>query len=403
MPDSTVPAALDASGRLLYQEVDQLRDEGPAVRVRMPGGLAAWSVTRGEVVKELANHPHVSRNPRASWPHYAGGGEIPGWLSPWVDVTSMLTADGAEHTRLRTLVGKAFTPRRVDALRPGIEAIVADLLDDLAKLEGDGPHDLRAVFAYPLPTRVICDLFGVPAEQRPAMLAVIDAILDTSADQEKAARTREAMDAVMRDLIAYKLREPGEDMTSLLLAALREGGLSEYEVVSTLVLMIGAGSETAVSLIDHAVAMVCARPGVLGVVRGAGRWGDVIEETLRAHPPIMHMPVRFATADIELGEGVTIPAGEPVFLAFGAHGRDAGVHERAGEFDLDREDRQHLAFGHGVHYCLGAPLARLEAAVALPALFDRFPGLRLAQPVGALAPQRSLIANDYASLPVHLG
>ncbi|WP_327153239.1 cytochrome P450 [Streptomyces tubercidicus] len=401
MTSSTI--TLDTTGRHLYAQADQLRAQGPAACVTMPSNLTAWSVTRGDVARMLLRDPRVSKDARKSWPGYRPFA-IP-WLAAWVDVVSMFTSDGADHKRLKDLVGRAFTSRRIEAMRPAVEAIVTSLLDAMETVEPDQPVNLRAVFSYPVPTRVICDLFGVPDEQRPEMLRVIDAVLDTSASDEKATQTRDDMFAAMHTLIATKRTTLGDDMTSILLATHEADGdrLSEDELVSTLILMIGAGSETAVSLINHAVVELLAHPDQLAAaVADPTRWDDVTEETLRKHPPIMHLPLRYATADIDLGEGVTIRAGDLILMGFGAHGRDPQINPQPDQFDFDRADRQHLAFGHGIHFCLGAPLARLEARVALQALFTRFPDLRLGADESGLLPQSSFIGNDYRELPVVL-
>ncbi|RAY14753.1 cytochrome P450 [Actinomadura craniellae] len=395
---SSAPMTLDTTGRELYAQADLLRAGGPAVPVRLPGGLTAWSVSRGDVVKRLLVHPDISKDARKSWPGYRPGAHP--WLTAWVDVVSMFTSDGEDHQRLKKLVGGAFTARRIEAMRPAVEAIVADLLDGLAAVQPGRPVDLRAAFSYQVPTRVICDLFGVPDDQRPEMLRVIDAVLDTDVTLEQAEETRYGLFAAMNALLAVKRARPGDDMTSVLLAAREEGGdrLSEDELVSTLILMIGAGSETAVSLIDHAVHAMLTHPDQFARVHAdPARWDDVIEETLRLHSPVMHLPLHYAAADIDLGEGVTLRKGDLLLVAYGAHGRDPEIHERRERFDIDRADKQHLAFGHGIHYCLGAPLARLEARVALPALFARFPDLRC-----AAEPERrpSFIGNDFLMFPV---
>ncbi|MFE1783240.1 cytochrome P450 [Streptomyces sp. NPDC059506] len=401
-----LPHTLDPTGRRLYTDADQLRAAGPTVLVQLPGNVTAWSVTRGDVAKALLTDPRVSKNPRENWPAYREGRIPPSWpLINWVNVTSMLTSDGADHQRLRRLVGTVFTPRHVDALRPAVERIVDDLLDQLATRPPGTVTDLRAHYAYPLPTRLIADLFGVPHEQRPQMLQLVDAVLDTSAAPEKAEATARDLFAAMRALVDAKRAAPGQDMTSMLLAAHEEDGdrLSEDELVSTLILMIGAGSETAVSLIDHAVcALLAHRDQLTQVLANPGRWDDVVEETLRVHPPIMHLPLRYATADIDCGDGIIIRRGDPILIGFGAHGRDPKVHQDPARFDIDRADKQHLAFGHGIHYCLGAPLAKLEAAIALPALFERFPDITLEAAPDRLQPQASFIANDYRTLPVQL-
>jgi 2-hydroxy-5-methyl-1-naphthoate 7-hydroxylase len=389
-------------GKQLHTQVDYLRAAGPAVRVHLPEGVDAWAVTRGTIVKQLLTSPHVSKNPRTSWPGYVPG--TIAWLAAWVDVQSMFTSDGVDHQRLKQLIGKAFTARRVEALRPDVVALVDSLLDDMTNC-ATTTVDLRATFAYQVPTGVICSLFGVPAEQRPEMLRCIDAVLITKATQEEAAAVGRDLYAAMAKPIDTKRRDPGEDMTSLLLAAHDQDGdqLSENELISTLILMIGAGSETAVNLIGSATRELLTHPDQLRtVLDDPSRWNDVIEETLRHSPPIMYLPLRYATADLDLGDGCVIPAGDAILLCFGGHGGDSAVHESPTAFDIDRETKEHLAFGHGIHFCLGAPLARLEAAVALPRLFDRFPHLSLAVDADQLQPQRSFIALGNEALPVNL-
>ncbi|MFF2619697.1 cytochrome P450 [Kitasatospora sp. NPDC058046] len=396
----TAIPTLDATGRTLHQQAAALRAAGPAVRVALPGGLTAWSVTRGNVVKQLLTHPAVSKDARRSWPGYQPGAHP--WLTTWVDVVSMFTADGDDHRRLRDVVAPYFTCRRIAAMRPDIECLVNALLDALPQRTGpDGVTDLRAAFAYQVPTQVICNLFGVPDDLRPTMLAAIDAVLDTTATPEQAAATADTMVAAMSRLIEDRLVRPGKDLTTHLLSSPGGTKLSHEEIVSTLVLMIGAGSETAVSLIDQLTLVLLQSPDTLAALTAAPeRWPDAIEETLRLHPPIMHLPLRYATADIDLGDGVTVRSGELIIVGFGAPGRDPGANVAPERFDLDRADRQHLAFGHGVHFCLGAPLARLEALVAVPALLSRYPGMRLAADP---APAPSFIANDITALPVRLG
>ncbi|MGW0940606.1 cytochrome P450 family protein [Streptomyces sp. NPDC002666] len=371
--------------------------------MELPGEVTAWSVTRHDVIRELAADRRVSRDPRQHWPALES---VPqDWsLNVWVRVVSAFTSYGADHRRLRSLISTAFTPRRTEALRPLVQALVDRLITELKETAPGESVDLRARFAYVIPTEVICDLFGVPADMRSWMRRVIDAALNTGAGPEQAAADYGDLFGCMAALIAAKRAEPGEDMTSDLIAA-RDGEakLDEEQLVSTLILMIGAGSETAVNLISHAAIALVTHPEQLALVRaGEIGWDAVIEETLRRDAPIMHMPLRYAVEDIDLGD-VVIKKGDAILLAFGAAGRDPAVHgDSACEFDATRESMDHLAFGHGVHFCLGAPLGRMEADIALRALFGAFPDLALAVPESELVPQASFIAHGYQQLPVIL-
>jgi 2-hydroxy-5-methyl-1-naphthoate 7-hydroxylase len=390
-------------GQCAYEQVDRLRAGGPAVPVELPEGVGAWSVSRGDVVERLLTHPCVSRDLKKTVPGYVPG-SVP-WLSPWVDVESMATTDGSEHARLRKLITPAFTPRRVEAMRAKAEALVSRLLDDVAGHPGDEPVDLNATFSYRVPTQMICDLFGVPDDQRPEVLRVLYTAGATDLGEDESVKLIDDLNAAMHRLIDVRRGDPGDDLTSFLLAA-RESGLeplSEHELISTLLLMIGGGSQTTINLINHTVRELLAHPDQLRVVRSdPGRWPDAMEESLRLHCPVMHLPMRWATADIDLGEGVVIRAGDAILICYGAHGRDPAVHQNPDVFDIDRAEKQHIAFGRGPHFCPGSHLARLEARVALSALFDRFPRLELACAPDEVEPRHTFIGNDVAVLPVLL-
>jgi cytochrome P450 len=208
----------------------------------------------------------------------------------------------------------------------------------------------------------------------------------------------------MRELVAGKRERPGDDLSSALIAARDDNAsLSEDELVDTLVLFVNAGHETTVNLLSKAIVALLTEPGQLGMVR-AGRvtWEDVIEETLRGQAPVPNLPLRFAVEDIDIG-GVTLRTGEAILACYGAAGRDPLVYgPDAGQFDPTRAVKDHLAFGYGVHHCLGAPLARLEAAIALPALFERYPDLTLAVGPGELLPLESFVSNGYRAVPAWL-
>lgn len=244
---------------------------------------------------------------------------------------------------------------------------------------------------------------GVPERLREGLRTCVDRGFDTSLTPAESMANYHRMYGILRDLAATRRAEPGDDLTSALIAAhdAEDGSaLSESELLDTLLLIIAAGHETTVNLIDNAVHALLTHPGQLELVRtGQVGWADVIEETLRTEAPLAHLPLRYAVEDIEAG-GVLIARGDAILASYAAAGRDPGVHgEDAGRFDAARPGKEHLAFGHGVHHCLGAPLARLEAEIALPALFARFPGLTLAVPPEELRPISSFISHGHRTLP----
>ncbi|WP_309116062.1 cytochrome P450 [Saccharothrix sp.] len=393
---------LDPTGRDIHAEAAELRARGRLTRVGLPGGVTAWSVGGLADLKRLLGDPRLSKDPRRHWKAWQDG-EIPDdWpLHLWVSVRNMFTAYGDEHRRLRALVSKAFTPRRVEDLRPWVQRIADDLLDGLDA--GPEVADLREGFAYPLPIEVICRLFGVPDDVRPGLRRAVDIIFDTTVAPEVALANQQALYAMLHGLVEAKRRRPGDDLADGLIAARDEDGsrLTEQELVDTLILVLAAGHETTVNLLDHAIAALLTHPEQRRRVEaGEVRWVDVVEETLRWQAPVAHLPLRYAVEDVAV-DGTVIRAGEAVLAGYAAAGRDPEHHgPTAAEFDPGRADKTHLAFGFGAHYCLGAPLARLEAEIALKGLFERFPGMVLAE--GELRPLPSFISNGHVALPVRL-
>nr|WP_218125931.1 cytochrome P450 [Sinosporangium album] len=368
--------------------------------------MPARAVTDYTLIRELASDPRVSKDARRHWPPYVAG-EIPhDWpLHMWVSVNNMFTAYGDDHRRLRRLVAGAFTARRTEAMRPRVQAIADALLGDLAAAPYGHAVDLRERYAVALPANVISDLIGLPESARADVRRVVDSVFHTAASPQEVEATTIAGYALLHELVAAKRARPGDDLASDLIAARDRDGsrLSEQELVDTLFLMLAAGHETTVNLIDQATYALLTHPAQLALLRsGQASWADAVEEALRWQAPVANLPLRYAVEDITVG-GTVIRRGEAIVLGLAAAGRDPAHHGPDPDaFDITRATRdRHLAFGHGVHHCLGAPLARMEGRTALEALFARFPDLALAGD-GEPAPLASFIANGHHALPVRL-
>ncbi|MGQ4436985.1 MULTISPECIES: cytochrome P450 family protein [unclassified Streptomyces] len=396
---------LDPTGSNPDAEHRALHARGPATLVDILG-VPAWSVSDPALLKELLTSKDVSKDGRAHWPSFAE--TVRTWpLALWIAVENMFTSYGSDHRRLRRMVAPALSARRAAAFEPDIEALVTGLLNDLDKLPAGTTVDLREHLAYPLPIAVIGQLMGVPAEQRAEFRNLVDNVFATHLTAEEQAANASALYGLLDDLITTKRAAPGDDMTSLLIATRDEDGdnstLSDAELRDTLLLMISAGYETTVNVIDQAIVALLTDPYQLAHVReGLCSWHDIVEETLRHEPAVKHLPLRYALTDIPLPDGQTIRAGDAILASYAAANRHPSLHQDADRFDATRISKEHMAFGHGVHFCLGAPLARLEVAIALREFFERFPNAQLAVGHEELQHLPSLISNGHTSLPVLL-
>ncbi|GIM88043.1 cytochrome P450 family protein [Salinispora arenicola] len=400
------PYVLDRAGSDIHKEASNLRARGPVTLVELHGGYTAWSVTSYEVAKQLLMDPRISKNTKAHWPEFRDGNVPQDWeLYTWVAMDNMQTRDGKEHDRLRKLVAPAFTGRQAVKSRPIIEEIVNRLLDDLETAPRGQAVDIKARYFYPLSTILVCDLLGIAEEDR-------DVILHGNVVNSKTTNTAEESEANLHQwqtalgrLVETKRRDPGDDLTTVIIKAGEDEQtpLTDDEVIGSLHLLIGGGTETTANVLCHTVVDMLTHPDQLAMVRsGAVSWESAWEEEVRKDGAVGSMPFRCATDDVEIG-GVTIAKGDLVLINYAAAGRDPERYgDAAAEFDITRADKANLSFGYGRHRCLGPALATMEAMVALPALFDRFPNLALAVPPNELKPQGTFIFNGYAEVPLLL-
>jgi cytochrome P450 len=373
----------------------RLRESRSVAPVCMPAYGRAWIVTRYADVRTVLTDPRLAKDVHR-WP---GGGRSRPSEATGV-YAHMLHVDPPDHTRLRRLAQKVFMPRRA-ALRPRAEEIAADLLDEMAAARCD-VTDLLDAFARPLPIAVLCELLGIPVADR-EWIAVTVAAYDERAQHDRVERE---LAAYFTELIAAKRADPGDDLVSALVVASDDATADERmsgnELVSTLFLLVMAGFDTTVNLIASSTLALLTHPGEKTRLRkDPSLLPAAVEELLRFTSPVNHANDRFTTEDVPVGD-VVIPAGEWVLPAISSANRDHAQFPDPDRLDLDRDTSGQVAFGHGVHHCLGAPLARMEAEVALGALLDRFPGLSLAVLPEELRWRPVSLMNGLESLPVRL-
>jgi cytochrome P450 len=381
----------------------RLRGQAPVHRAILPRGLKVWLVTRYEEARDALADPRLHKDVRRGRELFgrhttATGGNA----TPAVQeiAAHMLNSDPPDHTRLRRLVAKAFTARRVELMRPRIEEITGDLLDGLA---GRERMDLIDGFAFPLPVTVICELLGVPDADRDDFRAWSNALVSNDG-RTVISEAALAMGSYLAGLIKGKRDDPADDMLTALVQVRDDDNdrLDEVELVSMAFLLLVAGHETTVNLIGNGVLALLRHPDQLeALCKDPDLLPGAVEEFLRYEGPVNMATMRYTTEPVRLG-GVEIPAGEFVVVAMGSANRDGDRFTDADHFDITRGSGGHLAFGHGIHFCLGAPLARLEGQIAIGRLLERFPKLTLAVDPAELRWRDSALLRGLESLPVRL-
>jgi cytochrome P450 len=398
----------------------RMRAEAPVTPVMLPDGGRYWLVTRYADVRAALADPRLHKQ-------WAGKLTAPEWepdpITGFLNV-HLLNLDPPDHTRLRRLVTKAFTPRRIAGLRPRVEAITASLLDAteagdpgsgsasasamVSAMVSDSVSDSASVdlieaFAFPLPITVICELLGVPVADQDTFQDWSHTIVSAVASRDEFFTAGAGMYQYFTDLVAEKRRAPADDLVSALIAT-RDAGdsLDERELLAMLFVLLIAGHETTTNLIASGTLALLTNPAELARLRSSpSLLPGAVEELLRYANPLNHATERFTLEPVEIG-GVTIPAREWVLCVTSSANRDPSRFTDPDRLDLSRDASGHVAFGHGIHFCLGAPLARLEGEVAFGALLSRFPGLSLAVPASSLRWRPSSLIHGLQTLPVRL-
>ncbi|WP_043635341.1 cytochrome P450 [Nonomuraea candida] len=376
MSDSaTLPVYMRRSAFDPDPELVRLREQEGVRLVRSLFGLDVWLVTRFADVREVLGDPVRFSNARQ--PRPPGAPDMPLEEVRRTQAGHLLLFDPPEHTRLRRMLTPEFTMRRMRRMEPRVQEIVARHLD---AMEAAGPPvDLVSAFALPIPALVICELLGVPYEDRAGFQERSSKVLDLSLPLDERAAARTATRAYIRELVGRARRDPGEDLIGMLI---REHGddLTEDELVGIGSLLLVAGHETTANMLAAGVLALLRHPGQLDLLRKEPeRIGAAVEELLRWLSIVHSGTMKVTTREVELA-GVRIPENATVACALPAANRDPALVPDPDRLDIGRGELGHVAFGHGVHHCLGAPLARMEMRIAFPALFERFPGLREAGP-----------------------
>ncbi|MFY1694534.1 cytochrome P450 family protein [Solwaraspora sp. WMMA2101] len=381
----------------LHPLYDGLRVDGPARPAYLATDHPVWIVTRYDDVRTVLASPHVARDATAAAELFT---TVTGVHRPVIGGTligHMLNADPPDHTRLRSLVTRAFTTRRVEHLRPRVEQIADRLLDAIADQD---QVDLMSSYCFPLPLAVIGDMLGIPADGQERFRGWAQQQA-TPLSPDAAEAVAAEITAYLEELIAAKQAHPADDLLTALIQARDDGDrLSGSELVAMTYLMIMAGFETTMNLIGNGVLTLLRHPDQLAAIQAdPGLLPKAIEAYLRYDGPVLMSMLRFTTAPVQVGE-VTIPEGAFLLASLAHANRDPQRFAPQEAYDVRGPSDGHLGFGHGIHYCIGAPLARVEGQIAIGRLLRRFPRLSLAAPVESLRWLDTTFLRALISLPV---
>ena len=387
--------------RYAYEVYANMREEQPIYPIMHKNGSRSWLITRHEDVLAVLKDPRFTKNYlRVADDEYISQlTEVDRFMT-----NNLLALDPPDHTRLRALVQKAFSPRLIRAMRPRIQAITDSLLD---AVQDQGQMELIADYAFPLPIQVIAELLGIPTEDKEKFRHWSGIVIRPHRTKESRLADvpeLQAFLAYLADISEQRREDPREDLLSALVQAEEAADrLSEIELYSMLMLLIVAGHETTVNLIGNGVVTLIQYPEQLALLRAnPSLIGAAIEELLRYDSPVESSTDRFALEDVTIG-GQHIARGDHVLVIIASANRDrASFGEKADDLDIMRAENPHVAFGHGIHYCLGAALARVEGAIAIGSLLERAPNVRLALPMEELRirPSVSDLLRGYREIPI---
>ncbi|MFE4456068.1 cytochrome P450 [Nocardia tengchongensis] len=391
--------------RAPYEILAELRKNSPIAKISLPGDQSGWLVTRYDDVEALFRDSRITNNPADVYPTEVIAAVFPhGEFSDALLHSMIFASNPADHARLRKLVSVSFTPRFIETWRPRVQQIVNALID---QLPAHGEFDFVREVAFPLPMQVISEMLGVPAADLDKFRTWSNLYVDSMGNPVAALQIKDEMQSFMEyllDLVEAKASQPEQDLLSDLIRVELEGDrLSRQELIGMAQLLILAGNETTSTLLSSAMLTFFQHPDQATIVKNdPSLFKQAIEEIIRYRSPLMNANDRWVVEDFEY-HGQQLKKGDQIYLCVNSANRDEQRFTDAATFDITREDNQrHLGFGKGMHFCLGAPLARLQAMVGLSTVFERLPGLELAVAMEQLTWRPGITSNTLDALPVRL-